>query len=221
MNKCKRCNVHILDNTEICPLCGNVVTKEGEEQYDAYPDIRDKIKLLKKLVAAAIYLLVVLEAVLALTDYYTDYRFSWSIVTGICFLYTIFTFVYSVNRKNGHIWKIFMQSAMGIVFMLAVDAVTGMTGWSVVYGLPCAVLFLDIVLVVCMLVNFANWQSYLLVQLFAVLVSLVLLILFLTGITVKPVLPWTSFGVSALIFSFCLSMGFRKAKNELKRRFYI
>lgn len=221
VNKCKRCNVQILDDTEICPLCGNVVTKEGEEQFDAYPDIRNKIKLLKKLVVVAIYLLVVTEAGLCLIDYYTDYWIGWSVVTGICILYTIFTLVYSVNQKNGHIRKIFMQFAAALVFMLVADAVTGAMGWSVVYGLPCAVLLLDIILVACMLINFANWQSYLLVQLFAVLVSLVLLILFLTGVTVKPVLPWTSFGVSALIFSFCLSIGSRKAKNELKRRFYI
>lgn len=221
MNKCKRCNIQIVDDTEICPLCGNVVTKAGEEQVDAYPDIRSKIKILKKMVIIAIYLLVVTEVVLCLFDYYTDYRIGWSVVTGMCILYTIFTLVYSVNQKNSHIRKLFMQFAAALVFMLLLDGVTGAAGWSVVYGFPCAILLLDSILVVCMLINFANWQSYLLVQLFAVVVSLVLLILFLTGVTKGPVLPWTSFGVSALIFSFCLSIGFRKAKNELKRRFYI
>ena len=118
MNKCKRCNVQIVDDTEICPLCGNVVTKEGEEQFDAYPDIRNKIKLLKKLVVIAIYLLVVIEIGLCLIDYYTDYWIGWSVVTGICILYTIFTLVYSVNQKNGHIRKIFMQFAAALVVRL-------------------------------------------------------------------------------------------------------
>ncbi len=221
MNKCKRCKVQILDDTDVCPLCGNVVTREGDEQFDAYPNIRSRIRLLKKLVAISIYLLVVMEAVLCLIDYYSDYRIGWSIVTGMCILYTIFTLLYSVNQKNSHILKIFMQFAAALVFMLVVDGLMGAQGWSVVYGVPCAVLLLDVILVVCMLVNFANWQSYLLVQLSAVLVSLVTLILFFVGVTKGPVLPWTAFGVSALIFSFCLCIGYRKAKSELRRRFYL
>lgn len=221
MNRCKRCGVQIVDDTEICPLCGNVVTREGDEQFDAYPDIRYKIKLLKRLTVIFIYFLIVLEAGLCLIDYYSDYRIGWSVVTGICIVYTIFTVLYSFNQKNSHIRKIFMQAAAALVFMLAADGVTGFTGWSVLYGLPCAVLILDMVLVICMLINFSDWQSYLLVQIFTLLVSLVLLILYLTGVTKSPVLPWTSFGVSALIFSFCFSIGYRKAKNELKRRFYI
>lgn len=221
MNKCKRCNIQIINDTEVCPLCGNVVTKDGEEQYDTYPDIRYKIKLLKRLVTISIYFLIVVEILLCLIDYYLDYTMSWSVVTGVCFVYAIFTLLYSFNQKNSHIRKIFMQFAAGLVFMLLIDSVTGGIGWSVVYGVPCAILFLDGILVACMLINFADWQSYLLVQLFAVLVSFVMLILYLVGVTDRPLLPWTSFGVSALIFSFCLSIGYRKARNELKRRFYI
>ena len=105
--------------------------------------------------------------------------------------------------------------------MLLLDGITGAAGWSVIYGVPCAIIILDIILVICMLVNFSDWQSYLLVQLFAFLVSGVLLVLYLTGITKSPVLPWTSFGMSALIFSFCFFIGYREAKNELRKRFYI
>lgn len=221
MNKCKRCNVRIVDDTEICPLCGNVVTREGMEQCNVYPDIRYKMKLLKRLVAIFIYVLIVTEVVLCLIDYYSDYRIRWSVVTGVCILYTIFTLLYSFNQKNSHIRKIFMQFAAALVFMLLLDGVTGAAGWSAEYGMPCAILLLDGILVVCMLIHFDYWQSYLLVQLFAVLVSLVLLILYLTGIAGIWFLAWSAFGASALIFSFCFSMGYRKAKNELKRRFYI
>lgn len=221
MNKCKRCNVQIVDDTEICPLCGNVVTRGDGEQCNAYPDIRYRIKLLKRLVIISIYVLIVVEAVLCLIDYYMDYRMDWSYVTGICILYTIFTLLYSFNQKNGHIRKIFMQFATGLILLLLIDVLTGAAGWSVVYGVPFAVLLLDVILVVCMLVNFANWQSYLLVQLFAMLVGLVFLVLYLTGINGRPSVAWSAFGVSAAIFFFCLCIGYRKAKNELKRRFYI
>ena len=29
MNKCKRCKVEIVDDTDVCPLCENIVTKDG------------------------------------------------------------------------------------------------------------------------------------------------------------------------------------------------
>lgn len=221
MNKCKRCKIEIVDNTDVCPLCGNVVTKDEEEQFDTYPNVRNKIRLVKRLVAILVYFLIVTEAVLCIIDYYTDYRIGWSIVTGICILYTVFTLEYSFNRKNGHIRKIFGQSAAALCMMLLLDGITGAEGWSVIYGVPCAIIILDIILVICMLVNFSDWQSYLLVQLFAFLVSGVLLVLYLIGITKSPALPWTSFGMSALIFSFCFFIGYREAKNELRKRFYI
>lgn len=221
MNKCKRCNIEIVDDTDVCPLCGNIVTKDDERQFNTYPNVRNKIRFVKRLVAITVYFLVVAEVVLCITDYYTDYKISWSLVTGICILYTIFTLEYSFNRRGNHIRKIFAQSAVALCLMLLLDGMTGAAGWSVIYGVPCSVMILDMILVVCMLVNFSDWQSYLLVQLFTFLVSGALLILYLTGVTKSPVLPWASFGLSAFIFSFCFFVGYREAKSELRKRFYI
>lgn len=221
MNKCKRCMVEIVDDTEICPLCGNVVTRSETKSFDAYPNVRHRTKMLKRLIAIFVYVLIATEIILCIFDYYMDDKMGWSFVTGICILYAVFTIEYFFNYKNNHIRKIFGQSLSGMLFLILLDMLLGAKGWSVIYGVPCAVLILDAVLVVCMLVNFANWQSYLLVQLFTLLVSIVLLILYFTGVTKSPVLPWTAFGVSALIFSFCFCFGYRKAKSELKKRFYI
>lgn len=221
MNRCKRCRVEILDNTEICPLCGNALTREDNGNRKYYPDVSRKTKALKRAVNALIYFLLVIEAALLVTDYYMDARISWSLVTGICILYAVFTAGCFYYRRNGHIRKLFSQSLTVMFFLLLLDLLTGWRGWSLIYGLPCVVLILDGILVVCMLVNFSYWQSYLLVQLFSLFVSVVLLVLYLLGCTKNPLLPWTAFGTSALIFSFCCSMGYRTAKLELKKRFYI
>ena len=37
MSKCKNCNVEILDDSQICPLCHSVL-EEGEEGHNTYPD---------------------------------------------------------------------------------------------------------------------------------------------------------------------------------------
>ena len=36
MSKCKNCNVEILDDSQICPLCHSVL-EEGEEGRNTYP----------------------------------------------------------------------------------------------------------------------------------------------------------------------------------------
>ncbi len=221
MSRCKRCMVEILDDAEICPLCGNVLTREETDGNMHYPNVSRKTKALKRVVNALIYAMIVIEVVLCVVNYYMDDRISWSAVTGVCIAYAAFTTGYFYYRKNSHIRKIFSQSLTVMLLLIVLDALTGMEGWSIVYGLPCAVLLLDVILVVCMLVNLSHWQSYLLVQIFSLLVSVGLLLLYLFGYTKSPVLPWVSFGTSAVIFSFCCSMGYRKAKSELKKRFYI
>lgn len=221
MSKCKRCQIEIADDTDVCPLCNNIITKDDSILESAYPDVRSRTKWMKLLVSISVYFLVVIEIIFCIINYYTYHKMSWSLVTGVCIVYTILTLIYSFSRRNSHIRKIFVQTAGALVLMLLLDYVTGAKGWSVVYGMPCAVLLLDFILVVLMLVNYHNWQSYLLVQLFSLLVSCVLLGLYLTNITTNPVLPWVSFGVSAIIFSFCFIVGNRKAKGELQRRFYI
>lgn len=221
MNQCKRCKVFVRDRVEVCPLCHNVLTLSGEEQEKNYPAIYGKIQWKKKMFTLIVYILVVLGLFLCLLNYYLSGHISWAYLSSISILYTLFTIFYNFYRKTNHIRKLFVQAAATMIFMIVLDIFTGRTGWSVNYGLPCLLLVLDGVLVVCMLVNFRNWQNYLLVQLFTVLAGGILLLLYLFGVAGNVVLVWCNFGVSTMIFSFCLSMGNRKAKQELKKRFYI
>ena len=38
MNKCKKCNVVILDDTDRCPLCKHVLESDGIPGESRYPD---------------------------------------------------------------------------------------------------------------------------------------------------------------------------------------
>ncbi len=221
MNQCKKCRVMIRDASEVCPLCHNVLTLQGEEQEQSYPSVYGKIQWRKRLFSLLVYFLVILGVALCVINYYVNGGFGWSYLTSITILYLLYTIFYGFYRKTNHIRKIFVHGAATMIYLGVLDAFTGGKGWSVNYGLPGLLLVLDGVLVVCMLVNFRNWQNYLLVQLFALLAGVVLLILYLCGVAGNAVLVWCNLGASAMIFSFCLSMGNRKAKQELKKRFYV
>lgn len=221
MNKCKRCGVIVAEETKVCPLCQTVLTNDGEICEDSYPDIRQKSRFLKSLIDITTYFLVVIEVILCVINYYNYKGVKWSLITGSIIMYLIVTMRYAVNKRNGHIKKLFVQM-IGVLFLvIAIDMVLGYSGWSLNMGVPIIIIIVDIIIVICMIVNHENWPSYLLMQLFIVALSIVHMILYFTGIVKGPVLPWTAFGISSILFTSCVFIGGRRAKNELKRRFYI
>ena len=108
-----------------------------------------------------------------------------------------------------------------MLLVVVIDFALGFSGWSFNMGIPLIILLLDVVILLCMVINFNNWQSYLLMQIFTLAISIIHMALYLAGLVSGPVLPWVTFGVSAVIFTSCLVIGDKKAKSELKRRFYI
>ena len=74
---------------------------------------------------------------------------------------------------------------------------------------------------VLMLVNMVNWQSYLLMQICTVLVSIAGLVMWYFKVITRPVLSIIAAAVSACLLLGTLIFGDRKAKTELKRRFHV
>ena len=108
-----------------------------------------------------------------------------------------------------------------MVLAIAVDIIVGYRGWSVNYVAPAAILLMDLAVLILMLVNVANWQSYILLQIMTVLLSGVMLILWRAGVVDRPVVTVAASAVSAVMFVGTIIFGDRRAKNELKRRFHV
>lgn len=222
MNKCKRCGVAINDETTRCLFCGMVLTGDGNGTGDIYPDIRNKARMLKRLINITSYFGIVLEIFLVVINYYNYYGIKWSVITGGAIFYIILTLQYTINKRNGHILKIFVQMLGAMLLVVVIDFALGFSGWSYNIGIPLIILLLDVIILVCMVINFDNWQSYLLMQIFTLAASIIHMVFYMTGFIVNgPLLPWVTFGFSAVIFTSCLVIGGKKAENELKRRFYI
>jgi len=221
MNSCKRCGVAINDETTICLFCGMVLSGDGDGARNIYPDIRNKTRMLKKLINIASYFAIVLEIFLVVINYYNYYGIKWSVITGGALFYLVLTLQYTVNKRNGHIVKIFVQMLGAMLLVVIIDFALGFSGWSFNIGIPLIILLMDAVILMCMLINYKNWQSYLLIQIFALISSIFHMGLYLAGCVNGPLLPCVTCGVSAVIFTSCLVIGDKKAKSELKRRFYI
>lgn len=223
MNRCKRCGVNIADDTQVCPLCSSVLPRAEQEQTATYPDIRLKKRVIQRIWKITAYVLLLAEIFLIVINYYT-YRqipVRWSGITGGAILYLVVTLRDIVNRRSGHIQKIYLQTTAAIALIIGIDYVLGFSGWSLEIGLPCAVYCVDIIIILCMIINFSEWQNYLILQMFAVLLAGIDMVLYLTGTVHLAALVWIALGISVALWTGTLIIGDRKAANELKRKFHI
>lgn len=87
--------------------------------------------------------------------------------------------------------------------------------------MPGALLFLNIVLIVLMIINRRNWQSYMMHQFIFILIALLPLVFINVGLVTSPFLSELSFISCIVVFLGTLIIGGRTANIELKRRFHI
>lgn len=229
MNRCKRCGVRVMDDTQICPLCHGVLTQEttAEEHITenavGYPDVKQKTRRFQKAGRILLFLSLALEVVLVFVNYLTYDTFSkpWSMITGGVIAYLILTLWDLLGHRQGHIREIYTQIFVVLGLLILIDFSLDWTGWSLEFGLPCVIYGLVLAIVICMAVNSSRWQNYLLMQLAAVLLSVIDVVLHFAGFLHHIVLAWVAFGLSVLLWSGTMIIGDRKARNELKRKLHI
>lgn len=136
-------------------------------------------------------------------------------------LYFYITLKYSLQRNNGYKTVILVQVIGAVLLVIAVDNIVGYRGWSVNFVLPSAVLLLEATIAILMLVNVSNWQSYILMQIFMVLVSGGCMLLWKLGWITNPFLTFLAAAIAVSMLLGTLIFGDRKAKAELKRRFHV
>ncbi len=203
-------------------------TSDQEEALDSneyltYPDIRDISMRRRRYNRIILFFGVLAEFILIIINYYTygQSHTHWSIVTGGCILYMIYTVWDVSNHRTGRITKVYMQSILGIGLLFLIDGAFGFKGWSYQYGLPFAILAINVLVLVYMIVDFANWQNYMVLQIFTILLSVIYMGLYLRHIVSQVVLAWVALGVSCTFMTGILAIGDKKATNELKRKFHI
>ena len=80
---------------------------------------------------------------------------------------------------------------------------------------------MDTGIIVLMIVNMQNWQSYILLQLGMIVIAGIQMLLYVLHIVTRPLLSLIALVSSGILFLGTVLLGDRRAKNELKRRFHI
>ncbi len=222
MSKCKKCGVLIGDKSQVCPLCHMVLTmEEGENSSKKYPNITKKRKMWTRLWKLATFILIVVQCILVALNVLFYRGIRWSLISGVVILYLLVSLYQMILHPDSPIRKLFWQTVFVCFLLVGIDVALGFRGWSLSIGMPCVILSLDTIVLVCMIIQFRNWQNYLLLQMFALIISIFCVGTWYLRHQSYGVLAWITFGVTAFFFAFCVFFGSTKAKNELQRRFYI
>ena len=212
--------MEILDETERCPLCHSVLEKTVEVE-NMYPNVRTMTRRLALLSRIYLFVAILVEALLIYLNVLSDSEMFWSAIPGLAMLYGYLVLRYAILGKSGYKGKIIVLTLIAILMVVAIDFVVGYRGWSVNYALPSAILLVDAGILILMCINRRNWQSYMMMQLFLVLMSVIAMILVAVKVIWFPYLAMGAMGASLFLFLGTLIIGDKRARTELKRRFHI
>ncbi len=221
MKRCKKCNVNILDDTVTCPLCKSILEGDTESKnyIKLYPDVDFDTGKYRKLKKIFIFILAVICIALGFINYITYSGFIWSIIAVSGVIYFGVTVTYSIMNNANIASKILVQTIGAGILVIVIDNVLGYTGWSVNYVIPSTIIFANLSIILCMIVNRMNWQSYFMYQIAITFFSFIPPILFWIGIIDKPFLAIFTTCISILILIGTIIFGDKSVKNELIRRF--
>ncbi len=220
MSKCRQCNIEVLDETQRCPLCGSVLEPTVEVE-NMYPNIRLKSRKLVFISRLYLFCAIAVEIFLINLCMLSEVQSLVYIISGLILLFGYIVIRYAILGTSGYIAKTVVLTIIAVIMLVAIDFSVGYNGWSVNYAFPAGILLIDTGTLVLMAVNNKNWQSYLMLQIFMVLCSIVAIILNLVHIVTNPIVSIVALNVSVILLLGTIIIGGRRARVELKRRFHI
>lgn len=221
MSKCKQCGVFVRDDTGICPLCKCVLDADDEAE-NKYPDIWSKHHVMKLLIRIYLFAAITVESLLVALNYIYFNGLYWSVIVGVVLAYIYLTLAYTVSySRSGYRMKIIVGVAGAVLLLFVIDHVLGNNGWSLNYAFPAALLATDAAVLLLIILNRRNWQSYLCFQIAMIFFSLIPVILCQTGYITAPPLTYIALAVAVFLFLGTVIIGGRRATTELKRRFHL
>lgn len=220
MRKCNFCNVKIKDNTDHCPLCGGVLDGD-EEGINTYPDVLKKEKAISLIFRLMLFIAIISVATCIGINVATGVSTAWSLIVTFAFSYVLLILYMFVKENAGYRVRVFGIVAAGIVLVIVIDYILGFTRWSVNYVFPACIILVDLTFLILMFVNHRNWQSYILILLVMILISLIPVFLYKLNIITVPYMAQISLGVCIITALGVLILGGPRVKSELYRRFHI
>lgn len=222
MKRCNKCDVEIIEDISVCPLCRHgLETISDTKHRKMYPQIEFNNQKFVLLLRIFNFVSIILVFGLVTINAATYNGLWWSLICVGAIAYFWITVSYSIQNNTNYAAKILVQTIGGMGLSLLIDLVMGYQGWSINYVIPAIILVAYFAILILMIVNFMNWQSYILFQFALVIFSIILMGLHFLNIITRPILSYATAAITLIIFIGTIVFGDKKAKTELIRRFHI
>lgn len=226
MKYCEKCGIGIVDDIDHCIFCRSVIDIENSKYDDfnsigEYPDAVTMVRRFKFVGNLILFLSFVASVICAVVNYEFTPDLVWSAIVILALIYANIILQFAIIGKSGYREKVIGVTLIGAVIVVGIDALTGYRGWSVNYVLPGAIILLDVGIMVLMVVNKRNWQSYIMSQILMLILSILVCILNVLGIITSSIVTQIATAISLFLLVGTIIIGDRKARQELKRRFHI
>lgn len=219
MSKCVKCGVDILDGSCECPLCHSVI--DENDTSNIYPDVAVSARKLRFVERLVLFASFVTMMALVLANIIGHPFVVWTVIIGLILLYVNTALRMGITGRVGYQSKTLWLTFIAVAILIGIDALTGFVGWSLSVIVPSSVMLLGLITLLLMLINLRNWQSYIPLEIFLVVLSVFMLVLYLVGLIAYPNIIYIALMVSVLLLSGTLILGGDRAKRELYRRFHI
>ena len=153
-----------------------------------YPNVWVRSRLMMRISKIYLFCAILLEALLVYINVVTESEIWWCSITGLSLLYGYVVIRFAILGKSGYRMKTILLTLIAILMVIAIDFVVGYRGWSVNYALPAGILLIDAGILLLMIINRRNWQSYLMWQILMILCSVIPLVLWHLGIETVRIL---------------------------------
>lgn len=226
MKKCKHCGIVIADPAYICPLCQCILSQEPdklglEDAEPAYPYADKRRKRIRFAMNIYIFAAVAAWVIILLINLFMHHQMWWTFLIGACMVYGYVTLWYSVQTSRSYKLKLSLQALLAFLLLLLLDFLTGFQGWSLAFVFPAFVAIYDLSVLILMVIDKHNWQSFILMQMLAVGLSLILFVLYFFGLFYWL---YAAFGIlifTLIVFVGTLVVGGQRAREEVARRFHM
>ena len=123
MSRCSHCGVEILDDTEHCPLCHNVLENTGRGRM-TYPNVLHKIKKINFLFRLFLFLAIILAVAVVAANFVYHPETWWSVIFIAAEVYGIIM-LYLFTKDTGYRIRIIVGIFGFLLFDILADRITG------------------------------------------------------------------------------------------------
>ncbi|MFA6627310.1 MAG: DUF6320 domain-containing protein [Bacilli bacterium] len=219
MRKCPKCLVEVKTNRKTCPLCGQMLEGEGSNT-PTFPPYQPQSKQINLFLRITFFITVVTGIASIIVNALTYQGVLWAgyIMLGLVYMWIIIKSTIIADRNVAK--KLFVQMIALSILVIAVEKLSGSSGWALDYVVPLICEFSIIAIIILIVSKKMRFNDYLLYLLTTILISFVPIILYWTNIVEVLWPSVSSAGIGLVTILGMIIFADTATKDELKKRFH-